>query len=56
MKFSVLWILLGCHQSKQSDVANEMTKTFTSEIEQFVWLSFQGDQPLTLAIRCTFGH
>ena len=52
-----IWVfgsLLGCHAPKSVDVANEMTKTFSSEIEQFVWLSFQGNQPMTLSIRCTF--
>ena len=55
MNFSVLFLLLGCHHSKQLDVSNEMIKTFTTEIEQFVWLNFQGNQPMTLSIRCTFG-
>ena len=54
MKFLMLWVLSGCHMSKSVDVANEMTKTFTSEIEQFVWLSFHRNQPMTLSIRCTF--
>ena len=54
MNIWVLGSLLGCHAPKSVDVANEMTKTFSSEIEQFVWLSFQGNQPMTLSIRCTF--
>ena len=54
MSLWVLWSLLGCHALKPVDVANQMTKTFTSEIEQFVWLSLQGDQPMIISIRCTF--
>ena len=54
MNLWMTWVLWGCHSPKPVDVANEMTKTFSSEIEQFVWLSFQGNQPMTLSIRCTF--
>ena len=52
-----IWVfgsLLGCHAPKSVDVANEMTKTFTSETEQFVWLSFHRNQPMIISIRCTF--
>ena len=54
MNIWVLGSLLGCHAPKSVDVANEMTKTFTSEIEQFVWLSFHRNQPMIISIRCTF--
>ena len=54
MKFSIVSIWVGCHTPKPVDVANEMTRSFPSEIEQFVWLNFQGDQSITLSIRCTF--
>ena len=47
------WVSVGVSSPKQY-VANEKTKTFTSEIEQVVWLSFQGNQLMTLSIRCTF--
>ena len=54
MNLCVTWALLGCHATKSLDVANEMTKTFTTEIEQFVWLSVQGHQSMTISIRCIF--
>ena len=54
MNFWVFWSLFGCHASKSVDVANEMIKTFATEVEQFVWLSFHRNQSMTISIRCTF--
>ena len=54
MNIWVFWSLLGCHAPKSVDVANEMIKTFTSETEQFAWLSLQENQPIAFSIRCTF--
>ena len=54
MSVWLIWTLFGCSANKQVSVENEMIKTFTSEIEQFRWLSVQVNQPMTISIRCTF--